>query len=147
MNLNCSDTLMKNLENYMKSLDCKARNKVIACGYKDLRFWPAASVGCEYGNIKECESSGRWKGRINPIHPVVKNACAALGVAIEEEINGNLNGCCAEDHAASEVITKEQAYHRQILKIEQLTFTPAYRARTRKVKKPCPNCKIVFAKP
>ncbi len=77
----------------MKSLDCKARNKVIACGYKDHRFWPAASVGCEYGNIKECESSGRWKGRINPIHPVVKNACAALSVAIEEEINGNLNGC------------------------------------------------------
>ena len=71
MNQNCSDTLKKNLENYMKSLDCKARNKGIACGYKDLRFWPAVSVGCEYGNIKECESSGRWKSCNNPIHPVV----------------------------------------------------------------------------
>ena len=145
MNQNCSDTLKKNLENYMKSLDCKARNKGIACGYKDLRFWPAVSVGCEYGNIKECESSGRWKSCNNPIHPVVKVACLNLGATIEEEINGNLNGCCAEDHAASEVLTKEQAYHRQILKIVHLTFTPAYRPRTRKVKKPCPNCKIVFS--
>ena len=143
MNTNCSDKLKNHFESYLKKLDRKAYPLLGVRNKKIPSFWPAVSIGCEYRSCCICDSSGK---SVSPqCHISLRKELEKLG-PIGVKVSGcdSINGSCAEDRSADRVLEKWKMKHGEILTLDKLVFTPAVRARTRKVVKPCANCKKVF---
>jgi hypothetical protein len=103
--------------------------------------WPAVACGCEYNGIRKCDHS---RGYIRVKYAdQIKSRILLLG-NIGTEINGCCLGCCAEQHAANDVVKCDNTKHNDPKIIDKLVFTKAIRPRTRQEVKPCMNCKMIF---
>lgn len=134
MNTKCSSLLRRKLEGRMEEIDKEARKKGIWT--KQIHFWPAAIVGCEYGRKHKIGESGdcsKSQYHSTIVYRLLQNG--PLGI----KVNGNYNGCCAEPHAANLILQNYPFLH-----LTQLVFTPTIRPRTRKKLNPCPNCSSIF---
>ena len=134
MNTNCTSLLRRKLEDRMEEIDKKAQKKGIS--KKQIHFWPAAIVGCEYDCKHEIGESGNYaKSQYHStlVKGLLRNG--PLGI----KVNGNYNGCCAEPHAANLILQNYPFLH-----LASLVFTPTIRPRTRKKLNPCPNCSSIF---
>ena len=77
--------------------------------------------------------SAEWLGKPTPVLEAIADELGGVGTAR----CGNVIGCCAEFHAADELISKGSV-------LTDIRFVEAIRPRNNVVIKPCDNCLQMF---
>lgn len=109
---------------------------------------PAAVVICGDDTIKKEGISGDFLKRYNNSLPCNRQLCSALSSLNQighgwVDPNGEPHtiGTCAENDAADKYLN---SYPDQIIPLNTLVFSDAYRPRTRRIKPYCTVCKRTF---
>ena len=122
-----------------KSLEFEAIRRVHQ--YRNLQKYHAAFVGAEYCQFNWYSANKPYKTEeeLNKIlDSRLKNKLLSLG-RLAHKLNGNYLGDCAEVHASDGVL--KQIYK---IRVDQISFTKAYKGGTLPIIHYCSNCLDTF---
>ena len=136
MNFNCSDELKQLHAQYVQSCI-------------DAKDYCGSTSGCESGEVRSCDKSRNWVGV--HYHDTLREAArhklnADIGDKHGQSVSGRdlTIGCCAEQHAANNVLNHAVDQTQTDFDVTSLTFTPAMRPKGKKFMDPCENCNTLF---
>lgn len=136
MNFNCSDELKRLHAQYVQSCI-------------DAKDYCGSTSGCELGEVRSCDKSRNWVG-VHYHESLREAARQKLNADIGDKHGHSASGrdltigCCAEQHAANDVLNHAVDQTQTDFDVTALTFTPAMRPKSKKIMEPCENCNTLF---